>query len=209
MLSQKTVILFNGPPRSGKDIGAQYLEANYGAVHFQLKYQLYIDTARIFSLPLETILFYCQDDELKDKPSSLFGWRSPRQALIYVSEDIVRPKMGSDHYGKVLGEKIRNSGSALNCMSDGGFIDEVLAVMQRASISQERLMVIHLHRNGCSFENTDPTKKDSRSYIVTDNVQIVENNGSPKEYYASLDAMMAELGWPKLTQVIQPANQYI
>ena len=37
------------------------------------------------------------------------GYYSSREALIHVSEDIVKPEKGKDYYGKKLVEKIENS----------------------------------------------------------------------------------------------------
>ena len=39
-------------------------------------------------------------NELKDIPMALFENKSPRQALIYVSEKVIKPKFGKDYFGK-------------------------------------------------------------------------------------------------------------
>lgn len=148
-------VIFNGPPGSGKDEACHFLKANYGFKHLQLKYQLFIDTAQYYGVSIEWFMNDYNDRTLKELPRDELNGLSKRQALIHVSENVMKPKFGKDYYGQVTAEKVDRVSSY--CFSDGGFIEEIIPIIN--TVGQEKICIVQLYRVGCSFSS------DSRNYI--------------------------------------------
>jgi hypothetical protein len=148
-------VIFNGPPGSGKDEACHFLKTNYGYKHLQMKDELFIDTAEYYGVSLEWFMNGYDDRTLKEFPRDELGGISKRQALIHVSETVMKPKHGKDYYGRKTAEKMDQVSSY--CFSDGGFIEEILPVIN--TIGQENICIVQLYRTGCSFSS------DSRNYI--------------------------------------------
>jgi hypothetical protein len=148
-------VIFNGPPGSGKDEACHFLKTNYGYKHLQMKAELFIDTAKHFNVTLEWFMNGYNDRTLKEFPRDELNGLSKRQALIHVSENVMKPKYGKDYYGRKTAEKIDQVSSY--CFSDGGFIEEILPVIN--TVGQDKICLVQLYRTGCSFSS------DSRNYI--------------------------------------------
>lgn len=148
-------VIFNGPPGSGKDEACAFLKSNYGYKHLQMKDELFVDTAEYYGVSLEWFMNGYDDRTLKEYPRDELGGASKRQALIHVSENIMKPKYGKDYYGRKTAEKIDQVSSY--CFSDGGFIEEILPVIN--TVGQDNICIVQLYRTGCSFSS------DSRNYI--------------------------------------------
>lgn len=112
---------------------------------------------------------------------------SPRQALIFTSEYIIKPEYGSDFFGKAMASQLKYvekefSGKDVQVfITDSGFIDEL------KPISNFNLNILSIYRDGTDY---DPSK-DSRTRITQEqldnagmsNVEIikVENNKTLNE----------------------------
>lgn len=59
------------------------------------------------------------------------GYYSSREALIHVSEDVIKPIKGKDYYGLKLVEEIENSSERFYFVSDGGFFSEATMVADK------------------------------------------------------------------------------
>ena len=151
----KRVILLNGPPNSGKDTIADIMVDKIGAKHLMFKSKLYVDTAKYLEQPLQDLMFVCSDRLLKEQPSIPLNDRivTPREALIYVAEEVIKPRKGSDYYQEYIAELLEDG---LTVISDSGFDDDVEVMSQEA----DDVLLIRLYRKGCSF------KTDSRGYIL-------------------------------------------
>ena len=212
----KTVVIFNSPPNSGKDISTQYMKDYFctGEV-IAFKDELYKDTANYFNIDVEDLIEYHSDRNLKEKPSLLFakyqreslkqyffsllyaigalinnrylmslGYYSSREALIHVSESVVKPVKGKDYYGKKLVEKIEGSSERFYFVSDGGMKEEVSSVADKGY----RVIIAQLMRSGATFEG------DSRSLLNKDdfkgysNIKFcqIDNNSSLDDLYNSI-----------------------
>jgi hypothetical protein len=152
-------IIFNGPPRSGKDEACRFLVSNYSFKHLQFKDELFKETADHFGVSLEWFMQgYNSVHEgviLKEIPRKELNGLSKRKALIYVSEEIIKPKFGKNYFGVKTAEKIDQVSSY--CFSDGGFIEEVSSLIN--IIGQENICIVQLVRDGCNFSS------DSRNYM--------------------------------------------
>lgn len=161
MRNIKLGVVLNGPPGCGKDtIANQIVELGAFRKH-QFKDALYAHTAKHFEIDLDKFIHFASDRVLKDSKSLAgLGGRTPRQALIYVSEEIYKPRYGSDYFGKVEVNRVEtlcgHMDSDVNVIyPDGGFTDE----LQCIDSCYDGVLVIRLHRDGFDF------KGDSRSYI--------------------------------------------
>jgi len=166
------VLLLNGPPNSGKDtIADKLVDLMPDVVHQRFKTTLYLLTSILFRVPLEETKRLCSDRDLKDHPSREFGMRTPRQAMIYVSERVVKPHFSQDFFGRAAADLLVEG--KLNVFSDSGFPREAFPLLEKAG--QENFTVVRLSRPGCSFEN------DSRGYLpdaFCENIVDLCNDGS-------------------------------
>lgn len=171
-------IVFNGPPNSGKDVLGLKVARAFGFNIASFKDSLYDIIADYFQIEKDTILSLCNDRETKEKPSGLLNGLSPRGALIYVSEELIKPTKGEQYFGAKVAERL----SGTTVLTDGGFDSELAPIVEASDYT----LIVRLHREGCSFEG------DSRSYISDEivsvpgyNVDIIDfnNSGNLKESY--------------------------
>lgn len=148
-------IIFNGPPSSGKDEGCLFLEQEFGFKHLSFKDQLFLDTIEYFEVSSEWFFEGYNKRSQKEKPEDKLGGISRRDAMIFVSEEIKKKEHGPDYYGLQTAAKIDSNFSY--CFSDGGFIEEVLPVINR--LGTDNVCIAQLFREGCSFSS------DSRNYL--------------------------------------------
>jgi hypothetical protein len=121
-------------------------------------------------------------EAVKDRPALVFHGMSPRQAFIKVSEEMVKPALGKQHFGKVLtgliAEREGNMPAHVNLIaiiSDGGFVEEMEPVIAR--FGAENIVLIRIEREGCNFSN------DSRKFVTIKGVKtwVIDNNRSIEE----------------------------
>lgn len=112
------------------------------------------------------------------------GYYSSREALIHVSENIVKPKQGNDFYGRKLVETIEASSERYVFAPDGGFTSEIVPLLEAGY----NVYIVQLERNGATFEN------DSRKLLTEDdfkeysNIKFIKmyNNGSLDDLYKTI-----------------------
>lgn len=152
----KMNIIFSGPPGSGKDEACEFLKRKYNFRHLQFKDDLFIETAEYFKVSLEWFMSYYNDRRIKERPEPQLNGMSRREAMIHVSENIIKPRKGKDYFGLKTAAKIDDEHSYC-CFSDGGFIEEVIPLINRVGV--DNICIVQLYRIGCSFSS------DSRTYI--------------------------------------------
>ncbi|AWN08625.1 putative deoxynucleoside monophosphate kinase [Erwinia phage Faunus] len=169
------MVVLNGPPGCGKDTIANEIVSqeridNLGWPRFvkhQFKDALYEHTAEHFQVDLDKFIHFASDRELKDSRTLAgLGERTPRQALIHVSEEVYKPRYGNDYFGKVEASRVSehkgNLGGIINVIyPDGGFESEIPPVESEF----DACLIIRLHRDGFDF------KGDSRNYINLPNTE--------------------------------------
>lgn len=167
--NKKVSIILNGPPGSGKDtIGDMLQDALHDIIYNdrmlkqydyervtinQFKEKLFELTMAIYSVGYETFFELYNDRKLKETPSHLFNGLSPRQAMIHVSENVIKPSFGQNYFGEAAAKILENG---INIFTDGGFDDELIPIKEKSFV-----YVIHLYRDGHTFKN------DSRNYITS------------------------------------------
>ena len=173
------IILFNGPPRCGKDTLANYVsdhlnregDARAKAIKFA---QPLKDAVQAFYgiNPLDWISY---DDQLKDTPDDKFLGKTSRECQIGMSE--VYAKVFHDDlkvFGKICANKILSddTGTNLYCVSDSGFVPEAEHLVE--VFGKENILLLHIVRSGTSFEG------DSRNWVDLSHVGVtsrtIDNN---------------------------------
>jgi hypothetical protein len=111
---------------------------------------------------------------------------SIREAMIYISELIVKKRFNQDWFGK---ERVRRMdrykdvdgnwlpSNVIFCDDSCAFVDELSPLIDR--IGQENILLLRIYRDGFTFEG------DSRDYIpdgVITNTVDITNNGTEDEY---------------------------
>lgn len=208
----KTVFVINGAPNSGKDTIAKAMKETMqcGAVH-NFKDALYDLTAKMFGRDYDEFVASATgrvSKEAKDKRltkcegmpwylslyfifMALIGMPqiSPRDALIYVSEKIIKPKYGKTFFGKQLAQKILKSDEEFFYIPDSGFIEE-LGVLVSAGLD---IVFVRVHRDGCDFSN------DSRTLLTDEMLEQfnikgidIDNNGSLEDLKANVLNLMVK-----------------
>lgn len=189
----KQIIILNGPPRSGKDSLAKYLTAKYKSFyHFKFADELKKIAHRLYNTPEQDPDAY---EQFKDRPLTEFLNLTPRQAYINLSEDYIKKYHGKDFFSLQLISTIKNVQDSVEnvfIISDGGFEEELLPLLNVFSPSS--MTIVQIHRTGCSFNN------DSRHYFDSERFNKlgikflnVENNTSEKDFLFSTEESLNRL----------------
>jgi hypothetical protein len=166
-MSDKKIVIFNGPPGSGKDyavgaLGAVGTEAGLLITHNKMAEPLKLGVHKLFNLNYDPKLYDHPDHaHEKDEPlAKLFGM-TPRQAYIWMSEEVLKPKFGDDVFGQMMVNTIKGQRADVHAFSDGGFVDEWLPIVDLVGSGSVLVIEVHATRDGklLTFNG------DSRSYI--------------------------------------------
>jgi len=164
MSQPKICLVLNGPPNVGKDTLAEELEREMDFQKMSFKTALYEETIRHFGVDRQEFMDRATHRNYKEKhwwaltlpaEDDLLQVLSPREALIHVSEQVIKPLHGKAFFGKAVARDILRSESEFIVMADGGFPEEIAPLKAVC----ENVVVVRLHRKGCSFEG------DSRDYL--------------------------------------------
>ncbi|QWE49799.1 hypothetical protein [Vibrio phage BUCT233] len=165
-------LILNGPPGIGKDTLAEMLRNHYimNAFTLAVKDALYRDTAERIGMPLPKFIALASDRRTKDAPQREFGGKTPREMLIHVSEEIIKPKFGADYYGLMAGARAAEvlEYGRIPIFTDCGFAEEAVAVADAIDLSPMggEVLVIRLNGRGCTFQG------DSRNYLTVEHPAI-------------------------------------
>lgn len=173
----KLVVVLNGPANSAKDCIAEYLSNTVNIHHKEFKKPLF-DIAKAVAQISDDDWDMLYTREFKEvKTERLFG-RSPREHMIHTSEQLIKPVYGSDYFGKIAALSLENG---INIFSDSGFRDELEPIIQE--VGSDNVLVIRLHRDGCSFDS------DSRNYLYNTSCKEVDvyNNSTLHSLYTKIN----------------------
>lgn len=153
------LLLLNGPPRSGKDTIANYIEEKYEKVeHVKLATPLKMETLKRYlkkeTFTSEEYHTYCET--LKDVPLEVFGGLTPRKAIIKTDKKLIRER-GEGYLVKALFDLMEKAPGKLYVCSDGGKPDE-LETLKNRTPEGSRVLLARVYRQGTSFRG------DSRGY---------------------------------------------
>lgn len=178
------VVILNAPPSSGKTVAQNHLFNEEGFTCFSFKSKLIDLVISVYNIDPE-VWWDWYTTEGKEIPRKELNGKSCRQALIHMSEEVIKPAFGKDYFGKISGVKIlqhidRTFGEVLQYASDdGGFDEEVEALGE--VIGFENIYIIQIYRDGYNYSN------DSRKYIDTEKIPdqnyiSIYNNGTEDEF---------------------------
>jgi hypothetical protein len=177
------IVIFNCPPRAGKDYTTDFLmtqpnELNVKFKKASFKEQLF--EVALSALPDSPEHFLDLYDLKKEEPTEVLNGLSPRQYMIKVAEEWLKPTFGDDYFGQRLSESIRQAeedDQDIFLVPDGGFNEEVEPLIREFGL--ENILILQWSRSGSSFKN------DSRDYLTAypDNtIKLEDNNGSIKDH---------------------------
>lgn len=166
-MAQTKVIIMNGISSVGKDYISdllidEFIQRGIKAKKLSLKDPGIEMVRRIYNIPIEAIdhLF---SREFKEIPNVIFGGMSPRQVLVHVCENVIKPMLGKDFFVQKVIENIWASKDEVCIISDLGFREELTALEEDAIFSEGYLLArIHGYRDGKLIEQR---KDDPRIYL--------------------------------------------
>jgi len=179
----KRIYILNAPPSAGKDIAAKFLtDTRSNVKQLEFKGHLYNILKVIYGITQEQFDSFKPESE-KNLPRAELGGKSLREALIFVSETVIKPNYGKDYFGQKLTQEALQSDSEMFVTSDGGFPDEVRPLTDKFEVT-----VVRVHRDECCFIKSG----DSRRYLKEVDIPNaffvdVDNNSSLNEYFKKIN----------------------
>jgi len=185
-MSRRSIIFFNGPPRSGKDTACSLVGIRTQATVISFAAPLKLQTAVLLGVSLVEL------EAIKDLPHPALKGGTPRQYMINLSEKMIKPCYGDDFSGHVAIDKIERSSNILSDMvlfSDSGFRSEAEPVVNRYGL--ENCVKIEIERDGSDFSN------DSRSYWFMPGLRTfrISNNSSLDAFRTSVEEYLYKIGF--------------
>lgn len=159
-----SILFINGPAGSGKDVISNYITTVnkdfYTKIHSKKSFKdpLFKLMFNFFNIriSLEDFLETYYTRELKEVPTDLLTIGniklSPRQALIHISENVMKPSFGKNVFGELLLPSLKDFENYV--FSDSGFLEEMIPLARKHDCYLARIS-----RHGTNFNN------DSRKYI--------------------------------------------
>lgn len=157
-INMAKIIVLNGPAAIGKDtIANEALARNLVDSTHSFKAPMFEIAKVALGAKWDLFMDCYADRTLKEAPAMWLCGMSPRQFMIHLSENFIKPALGNQHFGTLAAEAIGSSGDTI-VMSDGGFPDELRALAEYGW-GEHEIHIVRLHREGFTFEG------DSRNYI--------------------------------------------
>lgn len=127
---------------------------------------------------------YRVSDVLKSMPPESMIAISPRDAMIYVSECVVKPAFGKEYFGQYRVDSMSSNEIAID--DSAGFVEELGPAIRK--LGQDNIMLLRIHGRGSSDD-------DSRIMIpdgVIDNTFDIDNTGTLQEYLDEATAIIRD-----------------
>lgn len=186
-MGNKKVIVLNAPPNSGKDVGVEFLVKKFLGIgrlshHQEFKRGLFKATKAAYGISEnEWESMYTRENKERKTSRLVISNRpvSPREALINMSEVVMKPLFGKEVFGIMAAEALEEG---LNFFSDGGFNEEMLPL--KREVGENNILLLRISREGCSFEGDSRSYIDSCDYYSHD----IINEGSLEDFYMKLES---------------------
>lgn len=174
------IVIFNGPPASGKDAGTAYFKNNFGYEHLSFKYQLFKECFKLFDVTKEWFMEGYDNRQIKEAPSIHLGGLSRREAMIYTSENHIKPKYGKSFFGDKVAEEIDITKDY--AVSDGGFMEELYPIINK--VGYDNMVLVQLVRDDCSYSSDSRryfNGKPLEKFVISHETPIVQEDILPEE----------------------------
>lgn len=158
-------IILNGPPGVGKDTLAGLLVAMGDFSQCENKTTLHEIALAMTGLAPEVWYERYNNRELKEVPWEELGNMSQRNFFIHLSENVVKPIMGLDQFGRLSARRAAKCPGNV-VFSDGGFQPEMGCLQEAFGV--ENVFLVRLARHGYSFEG------DSRNYLQPEGSPFID-----------------------------------
>lgn len=185
-VDSRKVILVNGPSESGKDaFAATALRLGINLQHRKYASRLKLMTQQFFELPQEIFvaLERSGNNTQKNMPLQELHGMSWREALIWMGEEVVKPKFGDEFFGEYLADGMFTTPVRGFVVSDSGFAKEARPVVRK--FRPQNVHLVRVQRPSKDFTG------DSRSYwhpaeagILPENVHTINNSHELDIYQA-------------------------
>lgn len=202
------IVIFNGPPGSGKDEAAAYFKENYGFGNLSFKYQLFKETIKHYGVDRDWFMEGYEDRTLKEHPEVVLNDKSRREALIHVSEDIIKPTKGKAYFGEQVAEEIVEGNHY--AIADGGFFEELKPLIEKVGV--DNIVIVQLTREGHDYSSDsrryfngklikeytiNGATSIDKQYVLPEELSIrtyrIHNNGSIRNFHSILHNIFEEL----------------
>lgn len=161
----RKIVFLNGPKDSGKDYLGKVAAEHFEGATAQFKEALYTHTADLFGVEYGWLVSVANDRTFKEMPHANLQGYSPREALIFTSENVYKPIFGKDYFGNKTLEYIEEFCGDIVFITDSGFREEAETVVK--AFGAENCLLVNLYREGRKFDETD-----SRGYINLDDLGV-------------------------------------
>jgi len=183
------VILFNGPPRSGKDTCTKWLMEKHGDIFQRLRMAQALKDGvhAMLGLPV----FAEEFDDVKGEELPEFFGKTPRSAYIAAAEQFMKVHFGPECFGhiwlRMYNEQFLEPAIAL--VPDTGFGPEIQPLINHFGADQ--IWLFRIYRKGCDFA------QDSRGYVngvLPFEKEIVNIDGEPERMLQQLEYLLTVNG---------------
>jgi hypothetical protein len=182
------IVLFNGPPHSGKDTVAKALAMQLDAASIRVQLVAFSMPMRLAVAALlgkeYSLKWY---EEEKDKVQELSN-RTIREMMIDLSEGHVKPSYGNDYWVKAALAGV-DPNAQIVLVTDCGFFEELAYLYFNRNPLDH--MLVRLERDGTDWS------KDSRKPLRYEafHEMILENNGKVQDAATKIRYVMKSIGW--------------
>ena len=216
------IVIFNGPPASGKDEAATVFKERFGFGNLSFKYQLFKETIKHFDVDERWFMEGYNNRELKEKKEFALNDMSRREAMIHVSENIIKPKKGLDYFGQSVANEIFEGNNY--ALADGGFVEELEPIVQK--VGKENVVIVQLTREGHDY-STDSRKYFNgnliKEYTINEATAVdkayvlneeemdvstyrIHNNGSVAAFHSALENVYNDLKESHGLEATEPSD---
>ena len=146
----KPIFILNAPPQTGKDTVTREVLLRTESETCAMKDPMFEVFCSTVGLKMNDFLSLYETPGWKDSPQEITNGKTPRELMIHISENFVKPFFGEDYYGKALAQHIQRWEEEFNencawVIPDGGFQGELDAFKE---IHGDRVVLIQLYREG-------------------------------------------------------------
>ncbi len=153
------IVFINGPKRSGKDTARTFISKWCIMRHYKMTTPMDRAIPVFFSIDEKTWKRLREVD--KDTPAPELWGYSPREVLIWFSEEVMKPKFGSDVFGRQAATNLPALTSLMaTVIDDCGFYDEALPNIRR--FRPENCLLLRINREGCEWDSRGPVDLQSQ-----------------------------------------------